>query len=242
MVRAKRFVSYLRVSREKQGADGLGIAAQRTAVASYLASLKMDASRCTEFVEVESGKRNSRPVLAKALRMAKLQNATLVIAKLDRLSRNAHFLTGLKEAGVDIYCCDLPNADRLTFTIMSAVAEKELEQIQDRTRKALAEARKRVAATGQKQHPHVKRLGNPNGASALLRAGKGNVAAVATIKASADETAERYRELIEEFDGEGLSANGIAGRLNDLEISSPRRGKWTAKAVLRAMTRLNIAA
>src|SRR5215211_718028 len=118
-----RYVSYLRVSTDRQGRSGLGIEAQRKAVEDFLNGGRWTLLR--EFVEVESGKNAERPMLAEALRACKLYGATLVIAKLDRLSRDAHFLLGLEKAGVDFVCADMPTANRLTVGIMAMVADEE---------------------------------------------------------------------------------------------------------------------
>src|SRR5438552_14092429 len=106
-----KFVSYLRVSTDRQGRSGLGLQAQQDAVTSYLNGGSW--SLVKPFVEVESGKKSDRPQLTKALATCRIHGATLVVAKLDRLARNAHFLLGLKEAGVEFVCCDLPSANRL---------------------------------------------------------------------------------------------------------------------------------
>lgn len=111
-----KWVSYLRVSTDRQGASGLGIEAQRHAVTSFLNGGQWELIR--EFVEVESGGKNDRTQLNEALRMCRLYGAKLVIAKLDRLSRDAHFLLGLEKAGVDFVAADMPNANRLTIGIM----------------------------------------------------------------------------------------------------------------------------
>ena len=171
-----RIISYLRVSTAKQGKSGLGLDAQRSAIQNY--AKDKQASLLNIFVEVESGNNNERPQLAKALHLAKVTGATLVIAKLDRLSRNASFLLALRDSGVDFIATDLPDANRLTVGIMALIAEQEREAISKRTKDALQEAKKR----GQK-------LGNPNGASALRRANKGNTASLTTIKANANNHA-----------------------------------------------------
>jgi len=115
------FVSYLRVSTDKQGRSGLGIEAQRAAVAAYL--MGFGATPLAEFVEVESGKRDDRPQLARALAECRVRKATLIIAKLDRLARDAHFLLGLQRSGIAFTAADMPNANRLTVGIMAMVAE-----------------------------------------------------------------------------------------------------------------------
>jgi DNA invertase Pin-like site-specific DNA recombinase len=129
-----KWISYLRVSTDRQGKSGLGIEAQRTAVADYLNGGNW--SLVKEFVEVESGKRTDRPMLAEAIKACRVYGAKLVIAKLDRLSRDAHFLLGLEKAGVDFVCADLPNANRLTVGIMAMVVEEERRMISKRTKDA----------------------------------------------------------------------------------------------------------
>jgi hypothetical protein len=131
-----KVVAYYRVSTARQGASGLGLDAQRAAVATWTAA--NGAAVLAGYTEVESGKRADRPELGKALAHAKRSRATLVIAKLDRLSRNVHFLSGLMESGVDFIACDNPHANKLTIHILAAVAEDEAKRISERTRAALA--------------------------------------------------------------------------------------------------------
>jgi DNA invertase Pin-like site-specific DNA recombinase len=133
------FVSYLRVSTDKQGRSGLGLEAQRAAVAAHVASRRLLA----EYLEVESGRRNDRPQLLAALAHAQSTGATVVIAKLDRLARNVAFIANLMEAGVDFVACDLPAADRLTIQVLAAVAEHERQMISQRTKAAMAVAKAR---------------------------------------------------------------------------------------------------
>src|ERR1700674_2608131 len=113
-----RFVSYLRVSTDKQGKSGLGLEAQRAVVAQYLNG--GDSTLIREFIEVETGKRTNRPQLAAAMAACRAHKATLVIAKLDRLARNLHFVSGLMESGVEFVAADNPHANRLTIHILSA--------------------------------------------------------------------------------------------------------------------------
>ena len=133
-----RFVAYYRVSTDRQGRSGLGLDAQRAAVAEYLNGGSW--TLAAEFTEVESGKRNDRPELEKALAMCRRTGATLVIAKLDRLSRNASFLLSLRDAGVEFVACDMPEANRLTVGIMALMAEHEAEMASKRTKDALTAA------------------------------------------------------------------------------------------------------
>jgi DNA invertase Pin-like site-specific DNA recombinase len=141
-----RFIAYYRVSTDKQGKSGLGLVAQRSAVLDYLDGGNW--SVIAEHTEIESGKRSDRPVLAKALKDCKLRGATLVIAKLDRLSRDAHFLLGLEKAGVDFVAVDMPNANRLTVRLMAVIAQEEREMISARTKAALAAAKARGVKLG----------------------------------------------------------------------------------------------
>ena len=144
-----RFVSYYRVSTDKQGASGLGLEAQREAVSRHVVGA--GGVIVAEFQEVESGKKNDRPQIAAALAACRLRHATLVIAKLDRLARNVFFISNLMESGVDFVACDNPHATRLTIHILAAVAEHEREMISARTKAALAAAKARGVT-----------LGNPN--------------------------------------------------------------------------------
>jgi DNA invertase Pin-like site-specific DNA recombinase len=129
------------VSTTQQGAFGLGLEAQREAVARHVAGAQ--GTIVAEFQEIESGKRNDRPQIAAALAACRLRRATLVIAKLDRLARNVHFISSLMESGVDFVACDNPHATRLTIHILAAVAEHEREMISQRTIAALAAAKAR---------------------------------------------------------------------------------------------------
>jgi DNA invertase Pin-like site-specific DNA recombinase len=178
------FISYLRVSTAEQGRSGLGLEAQRAAVQSFLNGGQWDLLK--EYVEVESGKKSNRPQLQKALEHCRLTGATLLIAKLDRLSRDAHFLTGLQNSGTPFKCADMPYADKLTVGIMAMVAQAERETISKRTKDALAAAKARG-----------KKLGCPNGAKHLRK--YGNEAAVKAIVVKANNKAESLRSVIDEL-------------------------------------------
>ena len=158
-----RIIGYERVSTARQGASGLGLEAQRQAIEAY--ATQRGATLIARFTEVESGRNADRPELKQALHLAKVTGATLVIAKLDRLSRNAAFLLTLRDSGVRFSAVDLPEANDLTVGIMALVAQQEREAISRRTKEALAIARSRGV-----------KLGNPNGAAAFRRAGKGGAA------------------------------------------------------------------
>lgn len=228
--RPLRFVSYLRVSTARQGASGLGLEAQREAIVRHIASAGPHALHLAEFVEIESGKRADRPQLQAAIEEASDTDATLVIAKLDRLSRDAHFLLGLEKAGVEFVACDIPQANRLTIGVLAAVAEHEREMTSQRTKAALAAKRTILAREG-------KRLGNPNGAACLR--GLGNARAVAAVRETADANAEKLRRRIAALDPTGtMPALTLAQALTERHISTPRGGRWTAQSVIRLRERL----
>jgi len=215
---------YYRVSTDKQGRSGLGLEAQREAVSRHVASAA--GTVIDEFEEIESGKRNDRPKIAAALGACRARHATLIIAKLDRLARNVAFVSNLMESDVDFVACDNPFATRLTIHILAAVAEHEREMISARTIAALAAAKARGV-----------KLGNPRGAAHLR--GLGNPAGVAALKRGAMTRAEGLRATIEAIRAEGVvSANGIAGRLNEREIATPRGGRWSARTVSDVLARL----
>lgn len=220
-------VAYYRVSTAKQGASGLGLEAQRAAVEALCAARGWQLI-APPYTEVESGKRNDRPELEKAIERCRLTGARLVIAKLDRLSRNAAFLLTLRDSGVDFVAADMPDANSLTVGIMALVAQQEREAISERTKAALAAAR----ARGQ-------RLGNPNGAAALRRAGKGTGAALEAKRRDADARADQLRATVAAITDRGVtSLGGIAAALNSDGIRTPRGAKWHASSVRNLLGRL----
>jgi DNA invertase Pin-like site-specific DNA recombinase len=180
-----------------------------------------------EFVEVESGKRNDRPELEKAIRRCRLTGSTLVVAKLDRLSRNAAFLMTLRDAGVNFIAADMPEANTMTVGVMAVVAQHEAEAISARTKAALAAARARGKALGGFR---------PNAPDIVIHTKKANQA----VSAKALNDAEDRRDLVEALLSEGLSLNRIAARLNEVSVRTPRGGTWTATAVKRTLFRLGI--
>src|SRR5271157_1043391 len=149
----QNYVGYYRVSTEKQGKSGLGLEAQQTAVEGFIASRGADAKLIASYVEVESGKRSdNRPELTKAMEHARLTGATLLIAKLDRLSRDAHFLLGLQKAGVRFVAADMPEANEMVVGIMAVVAQAERKMISARTKAALAAVKARGVKLGGLRH------------------------------------------------------------------------------------------
>ncbi len=238
----QNYVGYYRVSTEKQGRSGLGLEAQQTAIEAFITGRRTDARLVASFVEVESGKRwDNRPELMRAMEHARLTGAPLLIAKLDRLSRDAHFLLGLQKAGVRFVAADMPEANELVVGIMAVIAQAERKMISTRTRAAMAEARKRIAVTGQRMHPDVK-LVCPTGAARLQ--GRGfNELGVQALKYRADERAAGLASTIDALKAEGItSANGLAGAHNDRGYATPRGGRWTARSVLNVTARLPLTA
>lgn len=213
-------VAYYRVSTKKQGDSGLGLEAQVSAVAAHVAANGCDL--IAAYTEVESGKKNDRPELARAIAHAKRSKATLVIAKLDRLARNVAFVANLMESGVDFVACDNPHANRLTVHILAAVAEAEALAISARTKAALAAAKAR---------------GTKLGTNNLTREGtlKGSAAGVAAIRAKKTAAYADLVPAVREMAAGGLSLRAIAARLND-DGHSTRSGKhWNAMQVSRVL-------
>jgi DNA invertase Pin-like site-specific DNA recombinase len=209
------YVSYLRVSTREQGDSGLGLQAQSQAVERFANGQPILAT----FTEVESGKRCSRPQLAAALAECKRLGATLLIAKLDRLARNVHFVSGLLESGVDFVCCDMPSADRTMLQMVSVFAEHEARCISERTRAALAAKKSR----GEKWGPD-----NATRQVALAKGVASNQAGAAAVK---DRVYKRCRQLRDK----GRSLQEIASILNG-RGERTRRGKpWTPTAVHRVL-------
>ena len=228
MVSQGGFVAYYRVSTDKQGRSGLGLEAQRAAVAAYLNG--GDWKIIGEFTEIESGRRSDRPELARALAKARVHRAPLVVAKVDRLTRSVGFLSRLLEAGVDVRFADLPQIEgptgRFMIQQMASVAELEAGLISKRTRDALAAAK----ARGQK-------LGGDRGAR--LTAGA-RQAGVETRQRIAAGRARDLEPIIAEIRGQGVSTlAGIAAVLNDRGIPTARRkGRWSAIQVARVLRQI----
>lgn len=218
------FVAYYRVSTERQGRSGLGLEAQQKAVETYLNGGRW--SVVSTFLEVESGKNNARPKLAQALAACRVHNATLLLAKLDRLSRDAHFLLGLQKAGVRFVAVDMPHADNFTVGILAMVAQKEREMISQRTKDALAAAKARGV-----------KLGGDRGNLSIV-AGFGRAASEAVRSAKATSRANDLAPILREQMSLGQSLRSIAGFLNDQGIKTNQGALWTATAVSRAIKRL----
>ena len=208
-----KFVSYYRVSTGKQEN---GVEAQKQSVARYLSTL--DCQLIGSFEEIESGANNKRPQLAAAMKLAKSQKAILVIAKLDRLSRNAAFLLQLQDARIDFVWCDMPNADRLSIGIIALLAQRERQLISERTKAGLAIVKQKGI-----------RLGNPRPEEALKKA-------KIAVKNRKMEFNESALKIISEIKGTGVKTlANIAACLDKRGEKTPRGGNWTATAVKRVL-------
>lgn len=216
-----KFVSYLRVSTAKQGASGLGLEAQRKAVDDYLNGGRWTVLQ--EIVEVESGKDDDRPKLAEAMALCRLHNAVLVIAKLDRLSRDVHFLTGLQRAGVRFVAADMPEANEMVVQIMAVVAQAERKMISARTKAALQAAKAR---------------------GTVLGGFRGYVPTAADVQAATDARKARavargadLAPVIATLRTEGItSATGLARALTERGIPTARGGStWSTVQVQRVL-------
>jgi DNA invertase Pin-like site-specific DNA recombinase len=196
----KSYVSYYRVSTDAQGQSGLGLESQQHAVEAFISSKGEDARLLASFIEVESGKRDERPQLAAALAYAKCKKATLIIAKLDRLSRKAAFLLNLRDSGVDFEALDCPQMNTLTLGVMAVFAQHEREVISARTKAALQAAKARGV-----------KLGNPQGAKAFGDK-RGMNSTTDAARAARTETAQEKIEAIRQLKAEGLSVKEIASR------------------------------
>jgi DNA invertase Pin-like site-specific DNA recombinase len=206
-----KFVSYYRVS---TGRQGLGLEAQQAAVRSYLDG---GAGQLVgEFTEIESGHKNERPELAKALALCKKCKATLLIARLDRLARNVHFISGLMETGVRFIACDMPEATPFMLHIYAAAAQEEARAISARTKAALQAAKARGVRLGR------------NGAERLAPANK----------AAAVERAKNLHPVLADLIASGASLRQIAAELTKRGIGTPRGGRWHATTIGRVLNRL----
>jgi DNA invertase Pin-like site-specific DNA recombinase len=231
-----RYISYVRVSTQRQQASGLGLEAQQETIRSYLAG--SSGELLAEHVEVESGTRADRPEIAKALAACRLHHATLIIAKLDRLARQVSFIANLLESGVSFYACDVPAANNLTLHLYSSIAEHEAKMISERTRVALAAAKRRgvklggfrgrVASNADRERARTAKMALADSRSLDL---------AATIRTLQSEGCTSYR--------------GIATRLNEMTIPTTgshnqhgqptgHAGAWHGAQVARIISRIKI--
>jgi DNA invertase Pin-like site-specific DNA recombinase len=220
-------VLYFRVSTQRQGKSGLGLDAQREQCHQFLNGGQWEV--IGEFVEVESGRRNDRPQLEKALKLARVHNARLVVAKIDRLSRSVAFISKLMESGVQFVAADMPEMNPLSVHILAAVAEHERKLISSRVKEALKQAKLRGVKLGS---PKCYLTDEDRKKGSKIGAG------VRTIKALAK--AEDIMEIVEDIEQFGItSLKGIAKELTNRNVPTPR-GKdiWYPQTVKRLYERV----
>lgn len=224
----KKVIAYYRVSTKKQGQSGLGLEGQQAAVEAF--AKQHNATIVQSYTEVESGKRSDRPSLAQAIGHAKLAKAQLVVAKLDRLARNVAFLSSLMESGVDFIACDNPHANRLTIHILAAVAEDEAYRISQRTKAALAAAKRRGMKLGSARPGHWE--GRERGWREATK-----VAA----KRRTEQARDAYAFLVplmQTLRASGESFQAIADQLNSDGHQTTRGLPWTGTQVWRVLKRV----
>jgi len=218
-----KFITYYRVSTTQQGKSGLGLEAQRAAVKLYLKG--GDGSVVSEFEEVETGKGSNaldkRPQLRPALAACKKYGATLLIAKLDRLARNVHFVSGLLETGIDFVAADMPQANKVMIQMHAVMSEWERDQISSRTKAALAVAKEQGKVLGA--------------------AGSVNLKSNTEARRQVAQTfAENLRPLIESWKDRGLSQRRMVEVLNMARTPAPKGGEWRLSQLQRVISRLDL--
>lgn len=212
METACKYIAYFRVSTERQGVSGLGLEAQQISVGQYVS--RTGGELLAEYVEVESGKKSDRPQLNAAITKAKKLGAILLIAKLDRLARRVHFISGLMETGVQFRAADMPNADRFMLHVYAAMAEEEARRISERTRSALQAAKARGVKLGTSCRP----LADANHNNALTHA-------------------REIGPVIAALKKQRISVRSISARLNSDNVPAYSGGHWYPTAVQRVWSR-----
>jgi len=219
------YVAYLRVSTQRQGSSGLGLQAQQEIIRKYLNGN----SPIAEFIEVESGRKSDRPKLHEALELCKKKKATLIVAKMDRLSRNVAFTSLLLDSGIEIVFCDFPKANRLVLTIISAISEYEAGLIRQRTKAALQVKKEQGCQLGKPEnlmHNLDKAIANSRKTNQeKARNNPNNKRAVAILRSLANKTTN-YSEM--------------ARVLNDEGFLTSRGGRFSAKQVSILLNRYQI--
>jgi DNA invertase Pin-like site-specific DNA recombinase len=216
-----KYVAYYRVSTKQQGNSGLGLEAQKSAVMSFIRN--DESMLAAEFSEIESGKNDDRVGLADAIDFCKKNKATLLIAKLDRLSRNAAFIFKLKDSKIDFTCCDLPEANTLTIGIFATLAQHERELISKRTKAALQALKDRGV-----------KLGKPEN---LTKEGRDKAHAANRIKAANNENNKRALAMVCEYKKQGMTLQAIADKLNNAGFKSSTGKAFQRTTVNRLLKR-----
>jgi DNA invertase Pin-like site-specific DNA recombinase len=224
-----KLIGYIRVSTKRQGASCLGMEGQTTAINHYAG--EAGGAIAHTYVDVESGKRNDRPELAKAIAHAKRVKAKLVIAKLDRLARNVHFVSGLMESKVDFVACDNPCANKLTIHVLACIAEHEAEQVAARTSAALAAAKARGPLLGSARPGHWRGREDVR----LAAAAKARKAAKAKHDEEAAPVYGEVEPIIRKLRAEGNSLGKIAAQLNADGHTTLRGAAWSPMQVSRLL-------
>ena len=225
MPNKNQYVAYLRVSTQKQGYSGLGLEAQREIIEKHL----KDKSTIAEFVEVESGRHNDRPKLKEALELCRKTGAILIVAKMDRLSRNVAFTSQLLESDVEIVFCDFPQANKMMIHIVSAIAQYEAELTATRTRQALQAKKSRGFTLGNPEHLMDKHN------EAVLASNETN-----RKKAHENPNNKRAVALLRSLVSQGLSLQQMADTLNDEGFQSSKGYKFKPVTVQRLIKRYNL--
>lgn len=219
------YIAYLRVSTQKQGYSGLGLEAQREIISKYLGTEKPIA----EYVEVESGKKVNRPKLLEALKHCKKIGATLIVAKLDRLSRNLNFLSKMLESDTEIVFCDFPQANKMVLHILGAIAQYEAELISARTKAALRAKKERGFKLGNPEHLMDKH------SESIAKASHTN-----RNKAKQNVNNKRAVAILKTMNLDDLTYSEIAETLNNEGFSTSKGFNHTAKSVERLIKRYNL--
>lgn len=218
------YVAYYRVSTKKQGQSGLGLQAQRSSVLGFVHSPVLLVG---EFCDIESGKRDQRPELLKAIDFARQHKARLVIAKLDRLSRNLTFISSLIDSKISFVCADMPDANEFTIHIFAALAQQERKMISERTKKALDEKLLRVGQWRKRSNSFLR-------PEVSAKAAESNRARAAT-----NENNRKASELIRALLAANLSYVEMARRLNRAGFKTARGGRFQATQVMRLAKQQN---
>jgi DNA invertase Pin-like site-specific DNA recombinase len=228
----QKVIVYYRVSTVKQEASGLGLEGQRAAVESYLA--QQGGVVVGEYTEIESGSKDDRPQLKVARAMCKAMQATLLVARMDRLARDVHFLSGLLKEGVTLAAADMPNASTLVWHVRAAVAQEERRLISERTKAALAAAKRRGkqlgwAAEGRRAEAK---------AASEKGAAKGGAKSGLVRAAEADAHARAVWPVVQDMVAGGASLRQVAAALNERGITTPRGKAWAATSVRNLLERV----
>lgn len=219
----QKYVAYYRVSTQKQGQSGLGLADQQNKVREFTNNCR--ACIIAEYIETESGKKNNRPQLLKALEHAKQTNSILVIAKLDRLSRNAAFLLTLQDSKVKFVCADMPEANELTISFLSVLADYEGKKISERTEAALKVLKERHGSIH-----HIKGTFNNLTPEAIEKSVKTRKA-----KAETNQNIKKAKGYIQLLKEKNLTLRQIAETLNSEGFKTAKNKDFTAMQVKRIL-------